>query len=319
MFRQIIRAFGALLVGIGVLILAGAALTYFRTLQAEEGLEAQIPGVEERLTPTTTAVVLMPALDGAPVGASADGSLNANVSEAPSPDATRPPATVAPTAIALDGAPQDNPDSGTSNAASTSGSSGANSNSDTKSAAPTVASVGPTGVPRGQGAPAARIVIPKLKMDLPVRQADYVTFEQNGQVVSDWNVPYDAAGHLSTTAFPGENGNAVFSGHHNLVGPGKFGLGAFAGLWNLAVGDEIRIETEDELVQLWRVTESFPLKEGGEPLSVRIQHAQQILGDTQFPRLTLVTCWNGKEKPLSGNTYRWIIISELVSVNHKGN
>jgi sortase (surface protein transpeptidase) len=152
-------------------------------------------------------------------------------------------------------------------------------------------------------------------MDLPIRPADYVTYQQNGQLVSDWNVPFDAAGHLSTTAQPGELGNAVLSGHHNLVGPNKFGLGKFAGLWNLAQGDEIRVKTADGAEELWRVTDSFPIKEAGEPLSVRIQHAEQILGDTTFPRLTLLTCWNGPTNPLSGNTYRWVIQAELVSVN----
>lgn len=171
------------------------------------------------------------------------------------------------------------------------------------------------GVPRGTGSPAARLEIPRLNMDLEVIAANYVTYQQSGQLYSDWNIPYDAAGHLATTAQPGEIGNAVLSGHHNLSAPNKFGLGVFAGLWNLTVGDEIKIVTADGKTQLWRVQESFPVKEAGEPLSVRIEHAQQVMGDTPEPTLTLLTCWNGKSNPLAGNTYRWIVHAELVSIS----
>jgi sortase (surface protein transpeptidase) len=152
-------------------------------------------------------------------------------------------------------------------------------------------------------------------MDLGVEPAEYVTFNQNGQIVSDWIVPFDAAGHLVSSVQPGEIGNAVLSGHHNLTAEGKFGLGVFAGIWNLSVGDEIQVKTEDGKEQLWRVKETFPVKEAGEPLSVRIQHAKQIMSDTPLPTLTLVTCWNGKSNPLSGNTYRWVIHAELVNIN----
>lgn len=171
------------------------------------------------------------------------------------------------------------------------------------------------GTARGTGAAAMRLEIPRLNMNLPIVVANYVTYQQSGQLYSDWNIPYDSAGHLITTAQPGEIGNAVLSGHHNLSAPNKFGLGVFAGLWNLAVGDEIRVTTADGKTQLWRVRESFPVKEAGEPLSVRIEHAQQIMGDTAEPTLTLLTCWNGKTNPLSGNTYRWVVHAELVSIS----
>lgn len=173
----------------------------------------------------------------------------------------------------------------------------------------------PVGEPRGSGSPATRLQIPKLHMDLAVVAAGIYSYQQNNQIVSDWTIPFNAAGHLTTTVQPGEIGNAVISGHHNLVAPDKFGLGVFAGLWNLAIGDEIHVDTADGKVQLWRVKETFPIKEGGEPLAVRIRHAQQIMADTPEPILTLLTCWNGQSNPLSGNTYRWIVRAELVNVN----
>lgn len=185
------------------------------------------------------------------------------------------------------------------------------------SGAPTVlaAPSQPQGVPRGSGSPGVRLMIPKLKMNLAILQADYFTYQSNGQVISDWNVPYGAAGHLSTTAQPGEIGNAVLSGHHNLIAPNTFGLGAFAGLWNLTAGDQVNVQTADGKTQVWRVADSYPVKEGGEPLAVRIQNAQKVMSDGPTPTLTLLTCWNGKTNPLSGNTYRWVVRAELVGIN----
>lgn len=325
MSRRLLRILGALLVLAGLAILLFALYSYARQRQLEAELEARVPG--QPLSPSPTAVVLMPSFDG-DLNTTANSAVETSEgtghgAQATSsavtvtPVATDAPSTATPTAISLAPRP-------------------AGSNEDefmnpfrfpTRPVPTAVALLVPTGTPttalslgrslgypRGQGPQAVRLIIPKLNMDLEIRRSDYVTFEQNGQLVTDWNVPYDAAGHLATTAQPGEIGNAVISGHHNLVGPNQFGLGKFAGLWNLAVEDEIRVQTSDGKTQVWRVIQSYPLKEGGEPLSVRVQHAQQVMGDTSVPRLTLVTCWNGKDNPLSGNTYRWVIVSELVNI-----
>lgn len=307
--KQVLRIVGALMAAAGVAILVYAIYSYMSLRQLEATLTAQIPGQEIAGQPTTTPVVMVPS------GAATSAAISVPVldTKALSPSVTPVPAHATPvqpnettvvrvvgTATAISLQPSARPTSGAVQR---------------PTLAPTVGAAPlALGKPRGTGSPAARIMIPKLRMDLSVEPAEFMTFQQGGQLITDWNVPYESAGHLVSTAQPGEIGNAVLSGHHNLRASGEFGLGVFAGLWNLTVGDEIQIVTEDGKTQYWKVQESFPVKEAGEPLNVRIEHAQQIMGTTPDPTLTLLTCWNGKTNPLAGNTYRWVIHAKLVNV-----
>lgn len=334
MSKQTLRFLGAVMALAGVAILAYALYAYIAQRQLEATLTAQIPGQNANAQATTTPVVLMPALNPNVAPAALPTFDAAGVSPSITPFPThatpiQPDATsvvdVVRTATAISLAPRTPlPTDERTNVLSRPTVSPTPTLILSGVRVPTPAAGAPTidasaphaiGTPRGSGALATRLVIPKLNMDLTIKPATIVTFQQNGQLISDWNVPYDAAGHLITTAQPGEIGNAVLSGHHNLNATNTFGLGVFAGLWNLAIGDEIRVATEDGKTQLWRVKETFPIKEAGEPLRVRIEHAQQIMGDTPEPTLTLLTCWNGQSNPLSGNTYRWVIHAELVNVN----
>lgn len=180
-------------------------------------------------------------------------------------------------------------------------------------AEPTLATtIGPKGLALGEGTSAMRLIIPRIKLDTQVREATWAVEDENGTGTSEWQIPYDAVAHLSTTPQPGESGNAVFSGHHNLIAPDKFGLGKFAGLWNLKIGDPVYIVDDLGRIFLYRVASYYTLKELGEPLLVRMRHAQQILQDTGSPIATFETCWNGDQAPLSGNTYRWIVVTDLV-------
>jgi hypothetical protein len=320
----------------GSLLLAYAAYSYNAQRQLEASLEAQIPGQNSNPALAATPIVLMPS-----------DQVSFATAVIPSPDATRlspsvtplpvhatpiqPDATTAanlartPTAILLaprTALPTDAAD--VTNLLQRPPVSSTPTRILAGVAVPTPDASAPTliaaesrftGNARGTGSPAVRLQIPKLQMDMPIKPAAFLTYQSGGQIVSDWDIPFDAAGHLVTTAQPGEIGNAVISGHHNLTAANTFGLGLFAGLWNLALGDEIVVTTMEGKNQLWRVTESFPIKEGGEPLAVRVQHAQEIMSDTPQPMLTLLTCWNGQENPLSGNIYRWVIRAELVAVN----
>lgn len=300
----------------GSLILAYAAYAYLSQKQLEAQLTAQIPGqnpvpvVALPAGSDATPTALVPTLDSS--------SFSPTVTPFPTfatpsqPDETSVIHVVG-TATAVSLAPRTRVATATANAQNPIDSATATATVN----APTLQAVTSkvAGVKRGTGSPAARLIIPRLNMDLAVVPANYVTYQQSGSLYSDWNIPYDAAGHLATTAQPGEIGNAVMSGHHNLTAAGKFGLGIFAGLWNLTIGDEITVKTQDGKTQTWRVKESFPIKEAGEPLSVRIQHAQQVMGDTPEPTLTLLTCWNGPTNPLAGNTYRWVVHAELVSIS----
>ncbi len=166
--------------------------------------------------------------------------------------------------------------------------------------------------PRGKGQPGTRLVIPRMHLDTQIKEASWTTTNQKGRLYTDWNLPYDAVGHLSNTAQPGEAGNMVISGHNNLVGPNTFGVGLFAGLWNLEPQDVFYVIDAHGRAFEYSVAKSYSLKEEGQPEQVREQHAQQILADNGQPVATLITCWNGPVAPLSGNTYRWIVTATLV-------
>lgn len=168
------------------------------------------------------------------------------------------------------------------------------------------------GLPKGTGLSPTRLVIRRMNLDAGIREATQITVQQSGQLYTDWFIPYDAVGHLVATANPGESGNMVISGHHNLIGPNQFGIGLFGGLWDLQVGDAIYVFDESGRAFAYSVSKSYYVKEGGELLSVREQHAGEIMADTGEPILTLTTCWNGAGAPYSGNTYRWIIAARLV-------
>ncbi len=176
-------------------------------------------------------------------------------------------------------------------------------------AAPTPAHVP---YPRGQGKPGVRLVIPRMQLDTSIQEAHWSNISQQGNLYTDWVLPWRAAGHLANTAQPGEAGNMVLSGHNNLVGPNEFGVGLFAGLWNLKTGDVVYVLDASGRAFEYRVLKSYALKEEGMPESVRAQHARQVLADNGAPIATLLTCWNGPVAPLSGNTYRWIVRAGLV-------
>lgn len=286
---KVLRAVGALLIIAGLLVLGYAGFSYWSTVQMERQLEARVPG-QPASAATSPAPLTLPELSG-------------------SVPAMSPPTPLVEATVASTAAPSSEP---TTIAAATI--------TPPPLAAPTAVTITQTtpiavksikAVARGQGKNPARLVIPRLKLDTPVREATWTTVLENGQPVSDWAIPFDAVGHLFNTADPGEAGNAVISGHHNLIAPNEFGLGKFAGLWNVQVGDPIFVFDDLGRVFVYRITQSYPLKEAGEPLAVREQHARQIMADNGNPSMTLITCWNGKDAPLSGNTYRWIVTASL--------
>lgn len=273
--RRIGRILGLALVLAGFFVVAFAAVNFIQASEAENYAESHIPGEGGG---TITAVPTMAA--AAP-----------EATETPLPPPTDEPTETVTATPSLTTSPTKPPPTAT----------------------PTLQRVvGSAGLPRGQGSSPVRIVIPRMKLDTGVEVATWAVVEQNGSQVSEWQIPYDAVGNLVTTARPGEAGNAVISGHHNLIGPNVFGVGQFAGLWNLQPSDPIYVSDALGRTFLYEVQRYYTLKELGEPLSVREEHAKQLLADDGTAILTLETCWNGTARPLSGNTYRWIVVARLI-------
>jgi sortase A len=142
-----------------------------------------------------------------------------------------------------------------------------------------------------------RLRIPAINLDAPVVEIGWDAREVNGEQFSVWNVPqYFAAGWHKTSAPPGQAGNTVLNGHHNIHGE------VFRDLIDLQAGDQVVIYA-GATEYTYSVTELHLLEEKGRPVEERMQNAQWI-AETEDERLTLVTCW-----PYTNNTHRLIIVA----------
>lgn len=159
----------------------------------------------------------------------------------------------------------------------------------------------PTPAPAIQPSPAAtgptRLVIPAIGLDSSVIPVGWRVVEQNGRQFSIWEVADFAVGWHQTSAPPGQVGNTVLAGHHNINGE------VFRDLVNVEVGDEVTLYIDDQPYQ-YRIELKTIVKEKGEPLEVRRQNAQWIAPTTD-ERITMVTCW-----PFTNNTHRVIVVAK---------
>jgi sortase A len=127
---------------------------------------------------------------------------------------------------------------------------------------------------------------------------------------TEWEVPANAAGHHIDSAFPGEAGNVVISGHHNIDGS------VFAAISPigepgvpLGTGDEIILTDETGRTFTYRITGWQRIPETGASVAARQENAS-YLQQTDFPQLTLITCW-----PAASNTHRVVITATLTDIH----
>ncbi len=147
-----------------------------------------------------------------------------------------------------------------------------------------------------EGAP-DRLVIPSLGIDTPVVPVTWTVVREGSQTYSVWQVADYAAGWHVTSALPGQPGNTVISGHHNIKGE------VFRYLADIEQGAEIDLYAGNTVYRYY-VEQKMIVKEKGEPLEVRQQNARWI-GPTDDVRLTLITCW-----PYTNNTHRVIVVAK---------
>ncbi|WP_448594578.1 sortase [Thermoflexus hugenholtzii] len=145
--------------------------------------------------------------------------------------------------------------------------------------------------------PPIRLIIPDIGLEAPVVPARLTTMTEGSQVFITWEPPHGfAAGWLPTSAAPGQGGNVVLIGHHNIEGK------VFRALHRLRPGQRIRVETSQKAYG-YQVEAIHILPEKGQPLEVRQRNLAWIL-PTPEERLTLVTCW-----PPENNTHRLIVVA----------
>lgn len=147
--------------------------------------------------------------------------------------------------------------------------------------------------------PPTRIVIQAIGLDAPVVEVAWKTVERNGKRVSEWETADHAAGFHKYSAYPGQGGNTVLSGHHNIKGE------VFRDLVKLQPGDEILLYAEQREYH-YQVADNFILREAGVSEEERQRNARWI-APTADERLTLVTCW-----PYTSNTHRVIVVARPV-------
>jgi sortase A len=147
--------------------------------------------------------------------------------------------------------------------------------------------------------PLTQIVAESIDMDAPVVGVGWQEVVHNGQTVNIWDVAEYAAGWHKNSMLPGQGGNIVLSGHHNIKGE------VFRYIVDLEPGAIISVYMDGQRYD-YAVADKFIVKDKGEPDEVRRANARWI-GPFNEERLTLVTCW-----PYNNNTHRVIVIAKPV-------
>jgi len=167
----------------------------------------------------------------------------------------------------------------------------------------------------------ARIVIPDLGIDAPVVEMGWKVVEVGGVRRTEWDlstIKNGKAGHLINSALPGEPGNVVISGHHNIEGE------VFKNI-SLAWSDEGAELQEDGITLRSHVLDGrtitiydtagrefryiiegmYKLPDKNVSEAQRRENARFIAPSSE-PILTLVTCW-----PYNNNTHRIVVVARL--------
>jgi sortase A len=145
----------------------------------------------------------------------------------------------------------------------------------------------------------SRIIAESISLDSPVVEVGWKQVMQNSQLTNVWVVADYAAGWHKNSLLPGQGGNVVLSGHHNVKGE------VFRYIVDLEPGAAISLFMDDQRFD-YVVVDKFIVKDKGEPEAVRRENAKWV-GPFNEERVTLVTCW-----PYNNNTHRVIVIAKPV-------
>ncbi len=144
----------------------------------------------------------------------------------------------------------------------------------------------------------ARVVIPALDVDAPIREVALEPFDDEGQILFRWRVPDEfAAGWHNDSAALGRRGNTVLNGHHNVHGA------IFGDLISLPVGGDIYLYDEGGNRYHYEVSEQILVPERDESIALRRANAHWMERKPD-ERITIVTCW-----PRTDNTHRLIVVA----------
>jgi len=138
--------------------------------------------------------------------------------------------------------------------------------------------------------------IPAIDVNIPVVELGWSEKEVAGQIFSEWDVAPHAAGWHKNSALPGEPGNAVMSGHNNILGA------VFRELDQLKKGDAISVWVGKSLYS-YAVDQVVVVPDKDVTDEQRMENSRWI-GSFDDDRLTLVSCW-----PRNNNSHRIIVVA----------
>ena len=141
-----------------------------------------------------------------------------------------------------------------------------------------------------------QITIPSIGVDAEIEFASIREVNVLGETFEQWVAPLEIVGWHYRSALPGEPGNTVLNGHHNVGGE------VFKDLVQVQKGDEITVSS-DSGTFYYQVATVMILPERFEPREIRVQNARWIQ-QSEDERITLITCW-----PYDSNTHRVIVVA----------
>ena len=149
----------------------------------------------------------------------------------------------------------------------------------------------------GDAKPEVRIIIQKLSVSAPIVLSDSVSDKVLLEDLKKGVVRYP------TTAFAGQNGNMVLSGHSSNYSWIKSDYNyVFRSIGKLKAGDEIIIRVTQQNGKTLDYT--YRMKDH----KIVTPDDPEIFHSSDTPMLTLVTCW-----PLGTQLKRYVVTAELVS------
>ena len=146
--------------------------------------------------------------------------------------------------------------------------------------------------------PLSRIVAEDISLDTDIIPVGWQKQMFNGEWVNVWTVADYAAGWHTNSMLPGQGGNVVLSGHHNIKGE------VFRYILDLEPGAVVTVYDDQQQPFNYVIEDKFIVKDKGEPDAIRRANAKWI-GPFNEERLTMVTCW-----PYNNNTHRVIVIGK---------
>ena len=142
-----------------------------------------------------------------------------------------------------------------------------------------------------------QLEIPVIGIEAQVVPVGWHAEEVGGLRKVLWHTPGEAAGFLVSSTAPGQGGNAVFYGHHNIHG------NVFRGLDRLRLGDTIRVFNSNSILD-YRVESVDVFPERDASAQEKLSH-MDLFDDTNAEQLTILTCW-----PFETNTHRVVVVAK---------